>query len=293
MTATVRHELKIQMIPIENITIVNARARGQSKFRQIVTNISRIGLKKPITVARRASKSGEPSYDLVCGQGRLEAFIALGQREVPAMVIEADQVDLFLMSLAENLARKQRTSIEFAREIESLHDRGNTIAEIAAKVDLDPSYIRGIIRLLKKGEERLLRAVEERQIPLSMAIEIAESDDLEVQRLMSEAYEKNELRGRALLAARRLLEKRRSKGKELYSRKGGEKPLPADSLVKVYKKEAARVRMLVKRAEITETRIQFIVTAFKKLMRDDTFVGLVRGEALAGMPKYLFDQVKA
>lgn len=51
-------------------------------------NISAVGLKKPITVAcgKPGDDGGGETFDLVCGQGRLEAFIALGQKEVPALV---------------------------------------------------------------------------------------------------------------------------------------------------------------------------------------------------------------
>ena len=37
-------------IPIDQIVIVNNRERGKLKVREIVTNISHIGLKKPVTV---------------------------------------------------------------------------------------------------------------------------------------------------------------------------------------------------------------------------------------------------
>jgi ParB family chromosome partitioning protein len=286
-----KHETQVQIIPIDKITIVNGRKRGQTKFRQIVSNISHIGLKKPITVARRTGKSGEVSYDLVCGQGRLEAFVALGQKEVPAMVIDANEEELMLMSLAENMARRQRTSIEMAREIVALHDRGNSIQEIARRVDLDQTYVRGIVRLLKNGEERLLRAVEQRQVPLSMAIEIAESDDHEIQRLMTEAYEKKELTGRSLLAVRKLLDQRRSKGKALYTRIRNGAALSSGDLLKVYKKETARLQMLVNRANQSETSIRFVVTAFKTLMADEQFASLLKSESLNSMPRYLSDHV--
>ena len=61
------------------------------------------------------------------------------------------------------------------------------------------TYVRGIIQLLAKGEERLLQAVEKGQIPLSIAITIATSDDKNVQRALTEAYERNDLRGKALM----------------------------------------------------------------------------------------------
>ena len=120
-----RPNTQVEMIPIDRINVLNERARGKSKFRQIVDNIAHLGLKKPITVARRTTPDGTVHYDLACGQGRIEAYRALGQTEVPAIVIEASKEDLLLMSLAENLARRRHTTVEMAREIEALKDRGN------------------------------------------------------------------------------------------------------------------------------------------------------------------------
>jgi ParB family chromosome partitioning protein len=73
----------VQMIPVAKITVVNPRARNRKIFREIIANIAQVGLKKPITVTKHTDPDGEFRYDLVCGQGRLEAFKALGQGEVP------------------------------------------------------------------------------------------------------------------------------------------------------------------------------------------------------------------
>ena len=91
---------KVQMVPIERIRVINSRARSDVKFQEMVTNISKVGLKKPITVSRRTEDDG---YDLVCGQGRLEAYLALGQSEVPAIIVDAPLHDRYLMSLVENV----------------------------------------------------------------------------------------------------------------------------------------------------------------------------------------------
>ena len=48
----------VQMIPVDQINILNPRSRNKFVFQSIVTNISSLGLKKPITVARRARTSG-------------------------------------------------------------------------------------------------------------------------------------------------------------------------------------------------------------------------------------------
>ena len=82
------HPQQIEMIPISRITVLNPRARNKRQHREIVNNIEAIGLKRPITVSLRPG-DGSPRYDLVCGEGRLEAFQMLGQSEIPAVVIEA------------------------------------------------------------------------------------------------------------------------------------------------------------------------------------------------------------
>jgi ParB family chromosome partitioning protein len=97
----------VQMIPVNQINVLNPRSRNKIVFQGIVSNISNIGLKKPITVARRSEPVDGKSYDLVCGQGRLEAFIALGQSEIPAIIKDASREECFLMSLVENVARRQ------------------------------------------------------------------------------------------------------------------------------------------------------------------------------------------
>ena len=108
-------DLGIQMVPIKQITVLNPRERGKRKFGQIIGNISKLGLKKPVTVAPVDGKSGDAKYMLVCGQGRLEAYAALGQESIPAIVVQGSKEDLLLMSLAENLARRQHSPVELVR----------------------------------------------------------------------------------------------------------------------------------------------------------------------------------
>ena len=40
----------VEMIPTDRITVLNPRERNKKGFRQIVDSISKVGLKKPITV---------------------------------------------------------------------------------------------------------------------------------------------------------------------------------------------------------------------------------------------------
>ncbi len=287
---------KVRMIPVDHINVLNPRDRGRKKFTQIVGNIARLGLKKPITVTHASGSNGESRYDLVCGQGRLEAYIALGQAEIPALVVEAPKEDLLLMGIAENLARRKHSTIELVREIGLLKDRGYTHAEIARKTDLHTGYVRAILQLLSKGEERLLQAIEKGQLPVNVAITIATSDDKAVQRALQEAYERNDLRGKALIRARRLIEARRAKGKTSHGgrrRRVDSPDVTAHDLVKTYHAEAMKQRLVIQKAKISETRLLFAVAAVKQLFGDDNFVTLLRAEGLDTLPQYLAEQLES
>jgi ParB family chromosome partitioning protein len=192
-------ELLVRMIPIEKIDVVNPRRRGSKKFQQIVTNIEKLGLKKPITVCPREGRNGNTQYDLVCGQGRIEAYKALGQDAVPALIVSVSRENLMLMSLAENLVRRRHTAVELSKAIGVMRASGQDFAEIARKIDLKTEYVKGIVRLLEKGESRLLAAVEAGHIPITIAITIASANDDVVQKALTEAYENHTLRGKALL----------------------------------------------------------------------------------------------
>lgn len=67
---------KVRNIPLDKIRIINPRDRDRKKHQQLIESIGTVGLKCPIRVSRRR-ESNEDGYDLVFGQGRLEAFIAL------------------------------------------------------------------------------------------------------------------------------------------------------------------------------------------------------------------------
>lgn len=286
-------ESKVRMIPVKQIQIMNPRGRGRRKFAEIVNNIANLGLKKPVTVTHVSGSNGDAIYQLVCGQGRLEAFIALGQEEIPAIVVEGSKEDMLLMGLTENLARRRHTSLALVQEISSLKERGYSHAEIAQKTDLQPHYVKGILQLLSNGEERLLAAVEKQELPLSIAITIATADDKGVQRALQEAYEKNDLRGKSLLRARRLIECRRSRGKKSHSsnRKTAEKPITSNELLRTFQRETIKQKMIIQKAKLCETRLIFAVSCLKQLFGDENFVNLLRAEGLDTLPQYLADKI--
>ncbi len=293
---TTEHEtFTIEMIPIDRIAVINPRVRNKKVFREIVDSISKVGLKKPITVSRNENGDGEAAYQLVCGQGRLEAFISLGEREIPAIVVDVTEEDSLIMSLVENLARRKHRPLELLHDIGELGKRGYSEKEIAAKTGLSYEYVHSIRHLLEEGEERLLSAVETGQIPVSVAIDIAEADEEEVQEALAQAYQDGLLRGKKLLIARRLVERRQRHGKTVLrgTSQAPRSRMSSEGLVRAYEREADRQRLMIKKAEVAQNRLLFVVEAMRQLLADENFVTLLRAEGLATMPRPLADLIAA
>jgi ParB family chromosome partitioning protein len=234
---------------------------------------------------------------LVCGQGRLEAFVALGETQIPAVVIQASHEDCFVMSLVENLARRNHSPLDLMRSIGELRKRGYTISEIASKTDFSEEYIHAICFLLENGEQRLLAAVDRGLIPPTVAMEIARAKDTDIQQALADAYERKALPGRQVLAIRRIIEQRASSGKlmKAHSPRGSRTTprVTAETLVRAYRKETERQRLLVKKAGITQQRLLFVINALRRLFADENFVTLLRAERLLTVPTPIADRIGA
>lgn len=296
MSKKISHE-HVEMIPIVKISVLNPRVRNRRQHREIVENIRAVGLKRPITVSKRVLLDGTIGYDLVCGQGRLEAFQLLNQSEIPAFVTDATEDEGFVMGLVENVARRQHRPIELMREVGNLKSRGYSDAEIAERIGVTASWINMITGLLERGEERLLTAVETGLIPLSMATTIARSTDADVQTMLAEAYEQGELRGKKLSTLRRLLEQRYKRSKTVSDSSKTtagptkRKKLTPIELRRIYEREAEKQRQLSMKAQLTHDRLIFATEALKELMTDPVLRGLLQSEGLDSMPKVLRDRI--
>ena len=125
---------------------------------------------------------------------------------------------------------------------------------------------------------------------MSIAMEIAKADTVELQRELLKAYETKQLNWKSIRAVKRLIDKRRLIGKRRDTNPQQRKPrTSAESLVSTYRRESQRQKALVKKARVCEAKLIFITQAFMKLVANDNFVTLLRAESLATMPKYLHD----
>lgn len=285
---------ELQMVPIALIDVLNPRDRGSRLFEEIIVNIKSIGLKKPVTVTPRKDAGGNQKFLLICGEGRLKAYKSLGETMIPAMVVQVNDEEAFIMSLAENIARRQCRTLELLSGIEQLQKMGYDKKAIAQKTGLTVEYVYGVLQLLKNGEERLLIAVEGGRIPLNAALAIAGAgnNDKDVQAALQEAYESGQLRGNHLLQARKVIEKRRSLGRSIAKgapRKATE--VTSSSLIRAYQYEVGRQKLMVKKAEFVQQRLLFVVEALRQLLSNDNFTNLLRAEGLETLPKYIAERV--
>jgi ParB family transcriptional regulator, chromosome partitioning protein len=281
---------KIEMIPIAQINVLNPRSRNKRLHREVIDNIKTIGLKRPITVSLQPGP-GPVQYDLVCGEGRLEAFRMLGENEIPAIVIHATESDCLVMSLVENIARRQHRPIDIMQEIGSLHKRGYLDAEIGQKIGVTGNWVSTIVTLLERGEERLIAAVETGLIPISFAIDIARADHAEAQNVLMDAYAAGKIKGKKLVAVRRLLDQRMKRSKTLrdngLGHRNPSRKITTADLTRLYQREAEKQRLLVKKSDYAQAKLLFIVEALKDLLADDGFTTLLRAERLDTMPRAL------
>lgn len=266
---------KIVPVPISGIKVVNSRGRNRIRFKELVRSVATLGLKRPITVSKRKNTS---LYELVCGERRMKAFTALGQTQIPALLVDVSTEDCILMSLIENIARRRHPPVELVTDIVRL-SKHYRVTEIAAKIDVSEEFVRAVVYLLKHGEERLVNAVERGMVPPTLAVEIAKAKNPKVQgallaTYLSERHTSNQIRNIRKLVEQRYRTAVKSSGGKIES----------STLVRAYRQETERQQLLARKADFAHARLTFIINALKTLLNERMFVSLLREESLDKLP---------
>jgi ParB family chromosome partitioning protein len=281
-------------IPLDQIRIINPRGRARKQHRAIIENIAAVGLKRPITVSRCGASSNGATYNLVCGQGRIEAVRTLGYDTIPARVIEKDEVGCLEMSLVENVARRNHSAIELIRDVKFLISDGQAPKDVAARVGLSLSYLQSLLTLLEQGEERLVASVEQGSLPIGLAISIARAADKELQLALSDAYADGTLKRRQLATVRRIIEQRqknRSARPSGTSAASGYSSITPEKLRKLYVRESEKQYLLSMKADMVHAKLNVLVASMKALVNNPQFVALLREENIVSMPRVLSDRL--
>ncbi|MFN4196831.1 MAG: ParB/RepB/Spo0J family partition protein [Caldimicrobium sp.] len=150
-------------LPTEEVTYFSLQPRvtfrEDESFQELLKSIQEKGIIQPIVVR----KITEGLYECVAGERRLRAAKKLGLKTVPVIIKELSDEEALLISIMENLQRKDLNPMEIALAYKNLIDRfGFTQEEIAEKVGKDRATVANFIRLLKLPEIIQKDLLEER-----------------------------------------------------------------------------------------------------------------------------------
>jgi ParB family chromosome partitioning protein len=273
-------------VRVDDIVVVNSRDREQGQFEDNAKSIDAVGMLKPIVVNDRfLEKTGK--YELVCGEGRLLAHQRLGRIEIEAEIRNIDRKEAYLTSLIENMARVKPGTMWFAREVLRMKNAGMTLAEIGKIVGRSDSYLCGYITLAEKGDERLIRGVEQGIFPMDFAHRVAQAGEGDVQQLMMDAYDANLITQANLTQVKHLIcsklaarPSQRKSGTDQHHKPYSLGQLKRD-IAQVTQKKASYVN----EGEFRERRIMVIICALETLTQSNAFTDLLKAEGLQPFPK--------
>ena len=272
-----------EMIPVGKIKVINSRKRDEQQFALNVQSIEANGQLKDIRVNDKfLEKSG--FYELICGEGRLIAHKRLNHSEIRAEIVTCTRKQAYLESLVENLARSRPGTMEFARELKSLHDEGWSYEQIAKIACRTVEYIRQYIRLVENGEERLIQGVEQGVFPISFAVLVASSEDSAIQNVLMDAFDRGIVNCQNFAKARAIINSRQDR----RSRRNGPGK-PADYTVATLTTDIASTTQAkesyVREAQDKETRLFALLDGLAALWKDTALLELLEAEGLSKRPE--------
>lgn len=121
----------------------------ETQLSELSDSIKQNGVLQPILVRKKGEK-----YEIVAGERRYQASKLAGLKEIPAIVREIDDAEVFQLALIENLQRSDLTPIEEARGYRQLLDtKGLTQEGLAKILSKSRSAIANTLRLIDLPQE--------------------------------------------------------------------------------------------------------------------------------------------
>lgn len=116
-------------------------------FEELKKSVEEKGIIQPIAI--RHSKNGR--YELIAGERRLRAAIAVGKKRIPAYVLNVvKDEDMLEIALIENVQREHLNPIDLAKGYQRLIDECSLTQEkVAEKIGKDRATVSNLLRLLK------------------------------------------------------------------------------------------------------------------------------------------------
>jgi ParB/RepB/Spo0J family partition protein len=194
-------DLHVMEIDTDSIKFFVRRSRAAGAYSRLKESIRELGLKQPIHVKdishwppsdRRRSDGGLFKYELICGQGRLQAFRELGWMRIPAMIIDVPEEEIVGRFLAENVMRKKLSWYQKANLVRKDVDSGMDLEAIRQKYFVTTGQVYKYLRILRQASDTLLSAAEIEKLSMNQAEELT-SVDAKAQEIVVEVLKEERL----------------------------------------------------------------------------------------------------
>ena len=124
----------------------------KNSLEELTNSIKARGIIQPLIV--RKSEDLDDKYELIAGERRWQAAQSAGLHDVPAIVIEADNLKSLELAIIENVQRKDLNAIEEAESYKNLIDNFNYDQdEVARFIGKSRSHVANSLRLLTLPEK--------------------------------------------------------------------------------------------------------------------------------------------
>lgn len=119
----------------------------RESLEQLADSIGTYGVLQPIIVRESAALAG--TYEIIAGERRWRAAKMAGLSEIPAVILDGDELKAAQVALIENVQRENLNPLEEANGYRLLIDRFNlTQEQVAAQVGKSRSAVTNMLRLL-------------------------------------------------------------------------------------------------------------------------------------------------
>ena len=162
----------------------------QESLEQLADSIGQFGVLQPIIV--RESQLLQGTYEIIAGERRWRAAKMAGLSEIPAVILEGDDLKAAQVAVIENVQREDLNPLEEALAYDALIDRfGLTQDQVAKQVGKSRSAVTNMLRLLElpddvlellrngdltTGHARALLGLKDEEKMLSLAQKIVEKE---------------------------------------------------------------------------------------------------------------------
>lgn len=120
---------------------------GRESLEQLAESIGAYGVLQPIIVRENVALPG--TYEIIAGERRWRAAKMAGLTEIPAVILDGDELKAAQVSMIENIQREDLNPVEEALGYKALIERfGLTQDQVAKQVGKSRSAITNMLRLL-------------------------------------------------------------------------------------------------------------------------------------------------